>query len=65
MDSYLESVKGILQEVKDEVQKLHSKQEEFNNMKQDIHTIKDNTSHILKLMQEGSINIKKNITQEF
>ena len=28
-------------------------------MKQDIHTIKDSTTQILKLMQEGPTNIEK------
>ena len=36
MDNYLENVKGILKQVKNEVKKLHFKQEEFNRREQDI-----------------------------
>ena len=51
MNNYLENVKLILKQVKDEVKKLTSKERELNRREQDILTIKDNTTQILKILQ--------------
>ena len=53
MNNYYERFKGILIQVKDEVKKLTSKQEELNGIEQDILTIKDNTTKILQLLQRN------------
>ena len=52
MDNYLENVKGILKQVKDEVKKLYFKQEELNRKEQDILTIIEDATEILKLLRE-------------
>ena len=51
MNNYLELYRNILNKYSTEVKRLYSKQEELNNIEQDIHTIKDNTTQILKLLQ--------------
>ena len=57
--TYYERFKGILKKVQDEVKKLHSKQEELNRREHDILTIKDNTTHILKILLGKEVQSKK------
>ena len=52
MNNYLESFKGILKQIQEEVKKLYSKQEELNRREKDIFTIKDNITQILKLLRK-------------
>ena len=59
MDKYLDNFKEILKQVKDEVKKLHCKQEELNRREQNILTIKDNTTQILKILLEQQQALKK------
>ena len=59
LNNYYERFKGILKKVKDEVQKLYSKQEELKKREQEIITLKDNTTQILKLLQGGSTSIER------
>ena len=52
MDKYLDNFKKILKQVKDEVKKLYFKQEELNRKEQDILTIIEDATEILKLLRE-------------
>ena len=63
MENYLQLYKDILKQVKDEVKKLTTKQEDLLNAEQNIITIKDNTSQILNILKEiyEQPIIKKNI----
>ena len=51
LEDYLQRYKNILKQIKDEVKKLQTKQEELNNTEQNILQIKDNTTKILKILQ--------------
>ena len=57
--NYLECFKGILKQVQDEVKRLYSKQEELNRREQNILTIKDNTTQILKLLQGQQVELSQ------
>ena len=59
MDKYLESIKEIMKQVQDDVKELHSKQEEFKGREQDILTMKDNITQILKILQGKEVQSKK------
>ena len=52
MFEQFELFKTILNNYSNEIQKLKSKQEELNRREHDILTIKDNTTHILKILLE-------------
>ena len=61
LDKYLKNVKGILEQVQNEVKKLKSKEEELKKREEDIRTIKDNITKILQLLQGGTTNIERKI----
>ena len=62
IEKYLQDCKKILKQVQDKVKILTSKQEELSKREQNILTIKNNTTQILKILKESQKQtIRKNI----
>ena len=54
MENYLQRFKGILNQVKTEVGKLYTKQEELTRIDTNIHLVKDTTTQILNILKSYS-----------